>query len=89
MDFLPPQVGREVRAHARASMATASVVAVVAQEGLAVQVEHMAPGTGCLNCLGDTGRTVARPVHHSLDAERDIEVVTRDEVPLVNRGMLV
>ena len=35
MDSLPPQVGREVRVHARALMAIALAVAVVAQEGLA------------------------------------------------------
>lgn len=35
MGFLPPQVGREVRAHAHALMGIASGVAVVAQEGLA------------------------------------------------------
>ena len=89
MDSLPPQVVREVRVHDRASMAIASGVAVVAHEGLALQVEHMAPGASCLNCLADTGRMVARRVRHSLNAEHDTEVVTRDEVHLAYRGTLV
>ena len=89
MDSLPPQVGREVPAHALASMAIASGVAVVAHGGRASQVERMAPGTSGLNCLADTGRTAARPVRHSPYAERETEVVTRDEVPLADRGMWV
>lgn len=89
MDSLPPQVGREVPAHARALMANASGVAVVAHEGLASPVEHMAPDTSCLNCPADTGKMVARRVRHSLDAERGTEVVIRDGVPLAYRGMLV
>ena len=89
MDSLPLQVGRGVRAHARALMAIASGVAVLAHEGLALQVEHMAPGTSCLNCLADTGRMVARQVRRSRDVEHDTEVVARDEVHLAYRGMLV
>ena len=89
MDSLPPQVGREVRAHARALMAIVSGAAVVAHESLALQVEHMAPGTGYLNCLADTGRMVARQARRSLDGERNSEVVPRDGALLADRGMLV
>ena len=49
----------------------------------------MAPATGCLNYLADTGRMVARPVRHSLDVERETEVVSHDEESLACRGMLV
>ena len=49
----------------------------------------MAPDTSGLNYLADTERTLARPVRRSVDAKRDIEVVTHDEVPLAYRDMLV
>lgn len=90
MDSLPLQVGREVRAHARALMVIAlDVAVVVVHVGLALQVEHMAPDTDCLNCHAGTGRMVARRVRHSLDAEHGTGVATRDEVLLSYRGMLV
>lgn len=89
MGSLLPQVGHEVRAHARALVEIAWGVVAVAHEGLALQVEHMAPGTSCPNYLADTGRRVARPVRHSLDAERNSEVVARDEAPLAYHGMSV
>lgn len=52
-------------------------------------MEHTAPGTGYLNCLADTERTVARRVRRSLNAERETEVVTPGEVPPAHHGMLV
>lgn len=52
-------------------------------------MEHRAPDTIGLNCRGDTGRMEVRRVRHSLDVERETEVVIHDEVLLVYPDMLV
>ena len=88
-DSQPPPVGCRVRAHARALMAISSDVAAVGREAPALEAEHMAPDTRCLDYFADTGRMGARQVCHLPNAGHETEVATRHEVLLVYRGRLI